>query len=390
MRKFSAHRIFPVTGPPIRFGIIETTDDGTILNIRDTGGHPVEEAGLEFYPGMIIPGMINAHCHLELSHLKGKIPEKTGLTEFVARVSQIRTSDPAAIEQALEAADRMMYLQGVSGVGDISNNTMTLVAKRSSPVRYHTFIEVFGFDQATSTVRFKKALEYANAFSEAGLRCSLSPHAPYSVGVHLWEMLSEAKELTRRISIHHEESKDELELLNTRSGAMAGSFLQAGFDIASLPEGAADTLALLGKYVPEADWILVHNTLTDPLPDPSDLKPGVFWVLCPRSNQYIGNVLPDIAGFAQSGLKVCLGTDSLASNHSLSVYDEMMAVQAVAPEVPFETLLKWATINGARALGMSDQLGSLEPGKRPGLVNLPIFDWERNRLVASGGLKRLI
>lgn len=390
MRKFSAHRIYPVSGPPISFGIIETTDDGTILNLRSTGGEPVEEAGLEFYPGIIIPGLINAHCHLELSHLAGLIPRQTGLSGFVSEISRIRIADEEIIQQAAKVADRIMFQQGVSGAGDISNTGITLSIKQKSRVKYHTFIELFGLDAGVAGYRFKQALKLAKDFDHAGAPHSISPHAPYSVGADLWELISRENSLTRRVSIHHDESPEERELLDHHSGPLAESFRKAGFDLTQIPVEAPDVLKLLGKFLPGADWILIHNTITNPMEVSPGLKPGTYWVLCPRSNRYIENLLPDFQHFAESGLTVCLGTDSLASNQSLSVLDEMKLIQETSPGVPFHTVLRWATLNGALSLGMEKHLGTIETGKNPGLVNIPVFDWSSDRLSAESQPIRLI
>lgn len=390
MRKFSAHRIYPVSGPPIAFGIIETDSDGKILNIRDTGGKPVEEAGLEFYPGIIIPGMVNAHCHLEFSFLGGLIPKLTGITGFIQAISKNRSTDPERINKAAARADLKMFREGVSGAGDISNSAITLSVKQKSSIKYHTFIEVFGLDQAVTTAGFDQALRIAHEFDNAGLTCSITPHAPYSVGMDLWGQLSRERTRTGRISIHHDESRAERELLVNRTGIMADHFRNLGFDLSLLADEASDIFMLLGKYLPESDWILVHNTVTDPLTPGIGDRERVFWVLCPRSNLYIENKIPDIVRFAKSGLTICLGTDSLASNHGLSVLDEMKTILEYAPRLSFDTVLKWATINGAAALGMDNMLGTIEPGKNPGLVNIPLFDWKNNKLRVDSRSARLI
>lgn len=390
MRKFSAHRIYPVIGPPISYGIVETADDGTILAVRDTGGQPIEEAGLEFYPGIIIPGMVNTHCHLEVSHLRGLIPEGTGISGFVSKLNNIRHTSENEILRAATDADRAMHDLGISAVGDISNVGLTLDVKRKSKLKYHTFIEIFGFDAAMCATRFKQGLHVAAAFEEAGLPYSLSPHAPYSVGKVIWELMAKETKLTGRISMHHDESQEERELLDKGTGRLAESFSRAGFDISSLPAMASDVFSLLGKYLPESEWILVHNTVMKNIPVAADLRAGVYWVLCPRSNQYIENRLPDIQGFADSGLTVCLGTDSLASNHSLSVIEEMKTIMDAVPGISFDTVLSWATLNGARALGMENELGTIEKGKNPGLVNIPVFDWTSNRLGKASQPVRLI
>jgi aminodeoxyfutalosine deaminase len=390
MRKFSAHRIYPVNSAPIHFGIIETDDAGIILNIRDTGGQPVEEAGLEFYPGIIIPGMINAHCHLELSHLRGLIPEGTGLTGFVSEVTKIRPTDPETIQRAAREADRIMFMQGISGVGDISNNGITLQIKQKSKLSYHTFIEIFGLDREIAPKRFQQALVLAKDYQDAGLPHSITPHAPYSVGSTLWRLLSEQTSQTSRISIHHDESEGERELLDKRTGVLADSFRNAGFDLGNIPIEAYDIFQLLEKYLKHSAWLLVHNTISSPGWAQTSVREGVYWVLCPRSNRYIENRLPDLQGFADYDIKVCLGTDSLASNHNLSVMEEMKTIQAAAPGIPFEVVLKWATINGAQALGMEKYLGTLEKGKGPGLVNIPVFDWGNDRLTEDSQSIRLI
>ena len=144
MRKFSAHLVFPVSGPPVPFGIVETADDGTILRIRETGGRPVEESGLAFYSGILVPGFVNAHCHLELSHLENRIPPGNGLHGFVQSVTSGRNVPTERILAAAANADRRMYDAGISAVGDISNTDLTVTVKRKSRIHYHTFVEVFG------------------------------------------------------------------------------------------------------------------------------------------------------------------------------------------------------------------------------------------------------
>ncbi|OFY56773.1 MAG: hypothetical protein A2X22_00840 [Bacteroidetes bacterium GWF2_49_14] len=401
MPKFSAHCIYPVTSPPVPYGIIETENDGTILNIRDTGGKPVEEAGLEFHNGIIVPGFINAHCHLELSHLKGLIPENTGLTEFVTSVTKNRNIDPEELRSAILNADNAMQSEGIVAVGDISNTANTAEIKKTSPIRYHTFLEIYGFDPITAQSRFNEVLNLSSLIFNLS---SLSPHAPYSVGTTLWQLLRDHPELTRRISIHHAESEEERELLEHGTGTMADAFRRQGFDLTQIPPNASDIFALLNEYLPDSEVLLVHNLtddrrrMTDDGRPTTDVSPSsvighpssVFYVLCPSSNWYIHRRLPDFAGFAQSVETVCLGTDSLASNHRLSMVEEMRMVQNTAPELPFDTILRWATRNGAVALGMEKEMGSLETGKNPGLVAIKNFDLKNGKLLSGSRAQRLI
>jgi cytosine/adenosine deaminase-related metal-dependent hydrolase len=389
MRKFSAHRIHPVGRPPVPFGIIETEDDGTILRIRDTGGKPIEEAGLEFYNGIIVPGFVNAHCHLELSHLKGLIPEGTGMTGFVRQVMAARNSDSSAIQTAIRNADREMISEGIVAVGDISNGLDTAPLKKTSTIRYHTFIELFTLDPANAQSLFNQSLLYPSSFPLA----TLSPHAPYSVGNTLWELLAGRPDLTSCISIHHNESLEERELLEKQAGTLAEYFRQAGFDLSQIPSEAVDISKLLEKYLPHSRKLLVHNLMegpAEPMNSAKDFRGEYFYVLCPRSNLYIHSQLPDFARFLTMKGYVCLGTDSLASNHSLSVLEEIRMVLETAPEIGFETVLEWATLNGAKALGLENEIGSMEEGKRPGLVNISLFDLENGTLVPGSRSRRLI
>jgi len=389
MRKFSAHRICPVTSPPVPFGIVETDDDGTVIRIRETGGNPAEEAGLEFYSGLIVPGFINAHCHLELSHLKGLVPQHTGLTGFITAVRDLRASESVRIIEAARSHDQRMFAEGISAVGDICNTTDTAEIKKSSPIRYHNFIELFGLDPATSQIRFDKALLSPSSF----LLSTLSPHSPYSTGITLWELLRAHPELTGRISIHHAEGPEEKELLEVGTGPLADSFRRLGFDLSQIPALAKNVFSLLDEYLPGSQTLLVHNLSmeTDNLQLSRITRhESRYFVLCPNSNLYIHNQAPDFMGFAESGLTICLGTDSLAANQALSVLGEMKTIQQVAPDLPFETLLRWGTLNGARALGMERELGSIESGKRPGLVNISGFNLRDGRVEDNSLAARLI
>jgi cytosine/adenosine deaminase-related metal-dependent hydrolase len=309
---------------------------------------------------------------------------------FVTAIRKSRTSGMETVLRAIGEADRIMYKEGISGAGDISNNGDTLPAKQNSKIHYHTFIEIFGLDKQETAQRFEEALRLAASFRNAGQALSLTPHAPYSVSEDLWELLSREKGLTGRISIHHDESRQERELLEKGTGMLAEVFLGLGFDLKRLPYGADSISALLSRYLPGSECLLVHNTMTDPQLAAAGDQSGRYWVLCPRSNRYIENALPDVEGFAHSGLTLCLGTDSLASNERLSILDEMKEIQGAAPAIRFETVLQWATLNGARALGMDKILGTIEKGKNPGLVNIRVFDFEHERLLPESKSARLI
>ena len=400
MPKYAAHLVCPVSSPPIPYGIVETDPQGTILRVRETGGKPVEEAGLEFYPGLLVPGFVNAHCHLELSHLQGYIPPGGGLAGFLTSISTGRFSPEETILAAASQADRIMHFAGISAVGDISNTSITLEIKKKSPILYHTFAEVMGLSPDVATARFEVGREVVRLFREAGLRATMTPHAPFSLSAGLWELFAGESELRSLVSIHHDESTEERELLGQQAGPMADAFRDMGLDLSAIPKEAGHLPTLLERYLRSSVCLAVHNTVSDreklrDLFTRGKARHGqspqiTIPVICPLSNLYITNTLPDIEALMELQLPVCLGTDSLASNPGLSILEEMKGVTSRLPDIPFALLLEWATINGARALGFGGLLGSLEPGKRPGVVHISGFDWATGQLKSDSRAQRLI
>ncbi len=399
MPKYSAHLVCPVGSDPIPYGIVETDPDGTILRIRETGGQPVEEAGLEFYPGLLVPGFVNAHCHLELSHLKGDISSGEGLSGFIQAINTNREAPENRILAAAREADRIMHFEGIAAVGDISNSDITLEIKKKSRIFYHTFAEVVGLTDTVASARFEKSREMIHRFRTAGLKATLTPHAPYSLGVKTWERFPSVDELTSLISIHHDESLEERALLEHQSGPLADAFRKLGLDLSSIPREASHLPTLLNRYLPKANYLVVHNTVShgELLHELTRLAQTLeqsgrklTLVLCPLSNLYISNTLPDFRTLYTIHAPVGLGTDSLASNTRLSVLEEMKAIALHVPEIPFSTLLEWATINGAKALGCEKELGSLAEGKKPGVVHISGFNWELGQLNPDSRARRLI
>jgi cytosine/adenosine deaminase-related metal-dependent hydrolase len=146
MRKISAQYVFTSAGRPLRRAVITAGDDNTIVAVEDTGGHLAERAATEFYNGVIIPGLVNCHTHLELSHMHGTLPAGRGLADFVTSVREKRETDAEGVISAAIKADAEMFAEGIVLCGDISNNSLTFSIKNSSPVSYTTFIEVFGIN----------------------------------------------------------------------------------------------------------------------------------------------------------------------------------------------------------------------------------------------------
>ncbi len=371
MRKLTADIVYPVSGPPLPEGVVILHDDGTIVALDTRQGHDPDT--LEYHAGALVPGFVNAHCHLELSHLKGKVDTGTGLLPFLKSVVSFREVEQDIIDQAIEAADAEMQREGIVAVGDISNKADTARVKAASPIRYHTFVEMFDFMQdawAEKTFRDYMAVFEAQADGN-GNRKSVVPHAPYTVSEKLFALLRQAQTPPCTVSIHNQETWHEDAFFLRGEGGFPDFFRDFGIDMSGFrPTGRTSIHYALAHMNPECRTLFVHNTLTTP-PDIEAAhawgERNVFWVTCPNANLYIENRLPHYRYFLEADAQVCIGTDSLTSNWQLSVLEEMKTIARYQSYVPFGKMLEWATRNGARALGFEDELGTLEPGKRPGI-----------------------
>lgn len=377
MHKFQADWVYPVSSPPIQNGIIITDDEGMIIEVMAAPEYP--EGDIRRFHGTIVPGFINTHCHLELSHMRGVMDTGTGLISFINDVVRKRNAPAEVIEQAISDAEDEMIRNGIVAVGDISNVTDTFAQKQLGRLRYYTFIEMFDFLQEKEAQKwfdqYIKVFQMLNPAEQH--RKSCVPHAPYSVSDKLFALINNQNaEGAHTISIHNQEMDAENTLFLNKSGALPEFY--AGFNI-SLGEfistGRTSVYYAMQHMDPSHRTLFVHNILTtsDEIRDAQAWSDNVYWATNPNANLYIENRLPDYRAFIQNNARMTIGTDSLASNWQLSILDEMKTIARYKSYVPFEMLLKWATLNGAEALGFQDTLGSFEAGKKPGL-NLLNFD----------------
>jgi len=362
---------------------------GTVLLVDNTGTIldlvPGNQAGdnIEILNGWITPGFINCHCHLELSCMLGVIPEKTGLISFVKQVMQNRAIAEEKQLQAIQLADQQLWNQGVQAVGDICNQTATLATKLNSPITYHSFIELTGWHPAVAESRYQAALDCEQAFASHSLRHSLSPHAPYSVSNKLWQKIRPHFS-NQPVTLHTQESIDEQLLFENGTGYWPLFYESLGIGHSEFePTGKSSLQSVLPFMKEAATVLLVHDTFTQAadMQWAQSFHPGICWCICIRANQYIENTLPPIAELRRMGARIVVGTDSLASNYSLSILHELYTIQQHFPEVHTPELLTWATYNGAEALQLNKSLGSLQPGKQPGILLL-------NNLSTEGQLQQ--
>jgi aminodeoxyfutalosine deaminase len=374
------------------FNGIQLLDQGVLIareNGRIEGIFNADEAGsgVQSLKGILCPGFINCHCHLELSHLKGVIPRGTGLAGFVSAVISQRQLNEEAILEWIEKAEEQMRLNGIVAVGDICNSLDTLSQKQKHRISYYNFIEVSGWDPDLAQSRFDKSKIQYNEFGKfasAGNGMAMAPHAAYSVSKELWDLISPYFR-NRPTTIHNQETPAEDELFLEGKGDLLRLYEMLKIKNARFrASGKSSLQTYLHRLDPASRVILVHNTFTAE----EDLKfcqkwgrsgaegsisvgkspSRLFFCLCVNANQYIEKALPPLELLRKYQCPLVLGTDSLASNDSLSILDEIKTILRFFPSIPLPEILQWATLKGAEALGFDQELGSFEAGKYPGIV----------------------
>ena len=346
--------------------VVVTTKDGTIVDIISAS-----EAGedIQVLDGLLCPGFINAHCHLELSHLKGAIPTETGLSEFVKQIVPKRAAALEVIEEAIEAAEIEMYNNGIVAVGDICNTADTIATKTKGKIAYYNFVEIYGLDPLLADQKMNEGLLLKAKYEAANLKAVVIPHAPYSVPADLLKLLA-THYGSHTVSIHNQETKAENDFFENKKGAFVDMYARVGVDLNFFTPRQTTSLQSVLPYLKDAaKTIWVHNSFTSE----SDIKAvqatntDAYWCLCPSANQYIENTMPPVQLLREQHANIVVGTDSYASNWSLNMLDELKRIQLHNPQIPIAEMLTWITSNGARALQMEDKLGSIEVGKKPGL-----------------------
>jgi cytosine/adenosine deaminase-related metal-dependent hydrolase len=372
-RKLTATRIFNGYQYLPEDSVLLVNENGLIIDIV-----PTTEAGsdIEFFEGTLSPGFINCHCHLELSHLKGKVEKNTGLIEFLGKIMLERNASEIDISSAISSAENEMLQNGIVAVGDICNNINTIPQKTKQQLYYHNFIEVAGFPVEMANTRFEKILEVYHQFKTHFSKTSIVPHAPYSVSTALLQKIVEYEE-NNLICIHNQETIEETILYQKKSGGFADFYSRFNISMDSFaPKGKSSLQDILPQFKINQSLILVHNVFTEQADVEyaqsfyGDLISNLYFCLCPNANLYISNCLPDIEMLFKNNCNFVIGTDSLASNDQLCIYNEINVLKKHFPFIQMELLLQWATINGARALQVDEMYGSFEKGKTPGVLLL--------------------
>lgn len=373
MKKYTAERIYTLDGDYKTDIVIVTDDSGKILDISPIEQHDLST--VKKLEGVVTPGFVNTHCHLELSHMKGLVDTGTGLLPFLKKVVQHRNFSKDVIQQAIEDQDKFMWTDGIVAVGDISNKLDTATVKEKSKIRYFTFVEMFDFMQSSMTAKtIEQYLEVYHGHSDTnGNNKAMVPHAPYTVSDELYSFIKERNKSGVTVSIHNQETPHENNLFKNKTGGFLEFYKDFGFDLTGFEAKGSTSLEYAIRHLDSSQRTLfVHNTMTTKkdIAIANRWNSNVFWSTCANANLYIENKLPEYNNWIGYSEQMTIGTDSLTSNWQLSIMDEMKTIKKFKSYLSFDTLLKWACLNGAKALGFEKELGSIEVGKTPGLVNI--------------------
>jgi cytosine/adenosine deaminase-related metal-dependent hydrolase len=370
MNKFLASRTF-IDGELQEDVLLICDNTGKIIAIEKINDQ--DKTDIQQLHGILIPGFVNAHCHLELSYLKGHITPHTGLVNFIIELLKKRFSASNDKDEASRMADEEMYKNGIVAVGDISNTTDTIQIKINSKNYYQTFVEVLGFAEENADKYFQDSISVLEKFQTHNLKSCIVPHAPYSLSRKLFSLIRNNINAKSILSIHNEESLEEIKFCKDGSGDFNKLLDFLKYDSSVFKPYQERSLLAIWNYIKEAcKVILVHNTFSnqDDFETISNNKSSTFLCTCPNANLYIENTLPDYSLWIKNTDNICIGTDSLASNSSLSIYEEIKTILKYNNNISLSTALTWATINGAKALNIDNDYGSIAINKKPGLVLL--------------------
>lgn len=377
IRRIAASYVYTLDAEPIRNGYVEYDDaDGTVVSVGQCN------EGEEVLSGALVPGFVNAHCHVELSHLHGKFRKGTGMAGFIDQINELR--DWAGHDVKVELTRRWMdkmWNDGVSAMADISNDDSSFEVKKSHPMYTRTFLEVFGSELEMCDGVMTDVKELHKKASEAGIDAAPTPHSCYTMSPQLLSASAYAGLESGFLSYHSQESQEEEDLLMSGSGAMYENRKRSGMSTPPVTGESSlkyflDRLAAVAPAPYEEHILLVHNVCLkqDDIDALKKVMKHPYFAICPLSNIFIHNALPPVDLMRRNGLAIALGTDSLSSNDDLDIVKELVCLHEAFPEVSMNEMLQWACLNGARFLKKDDALGSIASGKRPGIVLVENID----------------
>ncbi len=366
----TARFVFPVDAAPLPGGSI------TICSGRIDAVDPrrARSADIDLGNAAILPGFVNAHTHLDLSGLRGRTPPATDFVTWLrAVIGQRRQQEPSQTQGDIQRGLDECLATGTTLMGDIAAAGQSWEILAKATCRSVVFYELLGLSKPRAHQSWAAACAWLRSLP-ASPRCrpGISPHAPYSVRASLFKAARRlAKERDMPMAVHVAESAAEVELLAERKGSMVPFLEELGvYDPSGLVEALPSLVRFIGGF---RRGLVVHGNY---LRAPADVHQGMSMVYCPRTHHAFGHPHYPLTEFLRSGVCVALGTDSLASNPDLSLFNEARFVRQHYEEVSSNEILRMATLSGAEALGWGQETGSLTPGKAADLVIVAMPDRE--------------
>ena len=381
MIRYHAAWILPISEPPIRDGWL-AVDRGRVVALGAAGKRVLADGAqvVDLGDVAVMPGLVNAHTHLELSYLRDEVPPASQFVTWIRGVMKARRErpDPGGQEilDAVESALKEAEACGTAIVGDISNTLVTFGPLTRSSLAAVVFYELIRFNAPDPEAVVASALTDLDALAATErVRVSLAAHAPYSVAPLVLRAIRRAvdREPFMPYSIHVSESAEEVEFIRNGGGAWRTLLEEIGsWDPAWVPPGGTPVQFLDDSGFLDGRLLAVHGVQMTTADLDRLVARGTTLVACPRSNGHTGAGAPPIEDFYNYGVKVAVGTDSLASAPDLNVFAELATMRALAPTVSAGALLDSATRQGARALGFDRDYGTIEPGKSGRLLAVEV------------------
>lgn len=395
IKRIAASYVYTLeSAEPLRNGFVEYDEnDGTIIRT----GVCEDPQSEDILQGALVPGFVNAHCHVELSHLHGKFYKGSGMAGFIDQINALRDWAGREVKQELvrKWMDKM-WNDGVSAMADISNDDSSFDIKASHNMYSRTFLEVFGSEPEMCDGVMSDVTDLDALAQEKGIDAAPTPHSCYTMSPALLSASAAAGLVKGYVSYHSQESQEEEDLLLTGTGAMYENRVRNGMSTPPVTGESSlkyfiDRLASVVPAPYDQHILLVHNVCLkqDDIDAAKKVMNNVYWAICPLSNIFIHNALPPVELMRKNGLAITVGTDSLSSNDDLSMIKEIACIHENFPEVPMNEIFTWASLNGARFLSKDCVLGSLATGKRPGIVLVNGLDADGN-VTADSTSERLV
>jgi cytosine/adenosine deaminase-related metal-dependent hydrolase len=376
--KFRAQWILPISDEPIRDAWV-AVDGGRIAAV---GQGQVPDA-IDLGSVVVLPALVNAHIHLELSYLRGAVAPAGQFLDWIRPLMAARREYPdAADPRILRTAKQAIAEARASGtglVGDVTNTLVTVPLLREAGMAAQVFYELLGFNDTDGMARVwdarTKIAEYRG--TDRAVRVALAPHAPYSVSPELFRAIrADIDGDSEHVStVHLGESEEELEFVRRGGGPWRDLLDENGTRNEEWsPHGGSPVEYLADLGFLDSRVLAVHGVqfTGDDLARLRSLATTI--VSCPRSNRHVGVGSPPLEAFYAMGVSVAFGTDSLASVDDVNMFNELAEARRIAPRVPASHLLESATLCGAQALGFGADFGSIEPGKRAALIAVRVPD----------------